>query len=455
MLCLIIAQSRASGIIGTRNEDSMEIDGRNTAPPDPRRRGGWLTLLGPGLLVAATGVGAGDLATASLTGSTLGVAVLWAVALGAFLKFVLNEGLARYQLATGQTLLEGAVLRLGWPVIVIFLPYLLLWSFFVGSALVSACGVATHALLPVFDDAVLGKRVFGTIASLVALVLVWIGGFRWFEKIMSVCIAVMFVTVLVTAVLLKPDWTSALRGLIWPTIPDLRGEGLRWTVALMGGVGGTLTVLAYGYWIREGGRVGGEHLRLCRIDLGVAYTATAIFGMAMVLIGGTIRTEGEGATLIVQLADRLREPLGQTGRWIFLIGAWGALFSSVLGVWQSVPYIFADFVSLVRHRTTSAARAPIDTRNLPYRTYLVLLAVVPLIALYGRHGFATLQKIYAIVGAFFMPLLALALLLLNGREQWVGTRYVNRAMTVVLLIAILLFFAWIGYTEARAGLGAG
>jgi len=35
------------------------------------------SIIGPGLLVAATGIGAGDLATASFAGSLLGTAVLW------------------------------------------------------------------------------------------------------------------------------------------------------------------------------------------------------------------------------------------------------------------------------------------------------------------------------------------------------------------------------------------
>ena len=90
-----------------------------------------LAVVGPGILVAATGVGAGDLATASFTGSALGLAVLWAVVLGAFLKFVLNEGLARWQLATGETLLEGAVDRFGRPVQWIFLGYLVSLVFLV------------------------------------------------------------------------------------------------------------------------------------------------------------------------------------------------------------------------------------------------------------------------------------------------------------------------------------
>ncbi|NNE71023.1 MAG: Nramp family divalent metal transporter, partial [Rhodothermales bacterium] len=100
------------------------------------------------MLVAATGVGAGDLATATFSGSQLGLAVLWAVVAGGLFKFTLNEGLARWQLATGSTFIEGAVRHLGKAVGWVFLPYLLLWSLFVGTALMGACGVALYAIVP-------------------------------------------------------------------------------------------------------------------------------------------------------------------------------------------------------------------------------------------------------------------------------------------------------------------
>src|SRR5690606_30533990 len=114
-------------------------NGRPHMPPAPnaapvKPRASLLAIIGPGLLLAATGVGSGDLATASIVGGMLGVGVLWAVLVGAFLKFVVTEGLARWQLASGETLLEGMVRRLGPIVVWLFLPYLLLWSFFVGSA---------------------------------------------------------------------------------------------------------------------------------------------------------------------------------------------------------------------------------------------------------------------------------------------------------------------------------
>ncbi len=56
----------------------------------------FLSIVGPGMLVAATGVGGGDLAAATFSGAKLGVAILWAVHLGAFFKFVLNESLTRW-----------------------------------------------------------------------------------------------------------------------------------------------------------------------------------------------------------------------------------------------------------------------------------------------------------------------------------------------------------------------
>jgi Mn2+/Fe2+ NRAMP family transporter len=406
-------------------------------------KAGWWTVLGPGLLVAATGIGAGDLATASFTGSILGTAILWAAVVGAFLKYVVTEGLARWQLATGDTLLEGVVRRIGRPVGWFFLPYLVIWSFFVASALMSACGVTLHAMIPLFDDPVHGKVVFGALASLVGLGLVLLGGYALFDKVMRVCIGVMFVTVIVTAVLLWPGTGQVLKGLVVPAIPDAGGQGLGWTVALMGGIGGTLTVLCYGYWIREEGRTGADFLKTCRIDLAAGYVITALFGVAMVIIGSTIEIEGRGATLLVRLSDQLVEPLGQAGKWLFLVGAAGAVFSSLLGVWQAVPYLFADTLGLLREDGKARADAAIDTRSPAYRGYLFALAIVPMAGLFW--SFQEIQKLYAVIGATFIPLLAIALLVLNGRADWVGERFRNRPATVVVLLATLAFFVWIGW----------
>jgi Mn2+/Fe2+ NRAMP family transporter len=408
----------------------------------PGRSVRFFAIIGPGLLVAATGVGAGDLATASLAGSFLGPAILWAALVGAFLKYVVTEGLARWQLATGDTLLEGVVRHFGPIAGWVFLPYFIFWSFFVASALMNACGVTLHAMIPVFDDARTGKIVFGALASLIGLALALKGGYALFDKVMRVCIGVMFVTVVVSAAFVWPGTGAVVSGILVPRIPDLDGQGLAWAVALIGGVGGTFTVLCYGYWIREEGREGTEALRTCRIDLGVGYLMTALFGVAMVIIGSTIEIEGGGATLLVDLSGRLAERLGPTGSWLFLIGAGGAVFSSLLGCWQAVPYLFADVWSLVRHRNGDGPdrRPGVDTASRPYRGYMLALAFLPMAGLFS--SFAEVQRFYAIVGATFIPLLALVLLILNGRAAWVGEKNRNKPLTAGVLVAILVLFSW-------------
>jgi len=404
-----------------------------------------ISIIGPGLLVAATGIGAGDLATASFAGSHLGIAVLWAALAGAFLKFVVNEGLARWQLATGTTLLEGMVQHFGRLSGWVFLAYLVFWSFFVASALMSACGVTLHALIPVFADARNGKIVFGILSSLIGAALVLIGGFPLFSRIMQVCIGLMFVTVVATAALLWPGTEAVLRGLFVPSIPNVDSGGLSWTVALMGGIGGTVTVLCYGYWIREANRAGRDELHACRLDLAIAYAVTALFGIAMVIIGSTIEIEGRGASLLVTLSDRLVENLGSTGRWVFLVGALGAVFSSLLGVWQAVPYLFADLWGLLREQGLEGQNGEtrVDTRSPAYRGYLAFIAILPMAGLF--RGFGEVQKFYAVVGAWFFPFLALTLLLLNGRSAWVGPANRNRPVTVAVLLGVLLFFGWIAW----------
>jgi len=52
--------------------------------------------------------------------------------------------------------------------------------------------------------------------------------------------------------------------------------------------------------------------------------------------------------------------------------------------------------------------------------------------------------VYAVTGALLFPVLALALLIFNGRSKWVGTDFVNRPLTVAALVVVLVFFTWIG-----------
>ena len=399
-----------------------------------------LRIIGPGILLAATGVGAGDLLTATLAGSEVGLSLLWAVAAGALLKWALSEGIARWQLATESTVLEGWVWKLGRWIQWLFLAYLLFFTIVVGGALVSACGVAGSGFL-LLGDATTSRIIWGVLHSAAGFLLVRYGSFRLFERLMSICIGIMFVTVVATVFLMSPDWPAVARGFV-PSIPE---QGTAWLVAVVGGVGGTVTLLSYGYWIREENRSGREGMRICRIDLAAGYIMTALFGFSVIIIGSRLEVTGQGATLALQLADQLALALGDWGRPFFLAGFWGAVFSSLLGVWQSIPFMFADFMDL-RRGVKPGVRSNADlSKSMAYRGYLTVLATVSLVFLWTP--VRQIQLLYGVIGALFLPLLGLTLLIMNNRERWVGSDFRSRWPENLILASGLLFFAWVAAIE--------
>lgn len=398
-----------------------------------------INAIGPAILLTATSVGAGDILTGSLAGAEGGTAVLWAVPAGVVLKWTLTEGIARWQMATGETLIEGWVTRLGRWIQWVFLAYLLLFALVTGGMLSSACGVAATGLLPIGSPQ--QSRLFWAVThSLAGLALIWFGGYGMLKRILAVCVGGMFATIVLTAFLLAPDWSAVGHGLI----PSFPASGSRWVVGLIGAIGGTMALISYGYWVREEGRTGAEGLRACRFDLLLSYSVIGVFGMAVVIIGSRVRVRGEGTELALLLAGQLEHSLGPAGFWVFLAGFWAAVFSALLGVWQSLPYLYADFVRLRR-----PVRVPVEglERSRAYRLFLIGLATVPLFLV--RWPVRQLQLAFGLTGALLLPLIAVTLLVMNNRNEWVGERFRASGVVNAVLVAALAFFAYAGWNEAR------
>ncbi|WP_421879002.1 Nramp family divalent metal transporter [Marinoscillum sp.] len=387
----------------------------------------FLSIIGPGLLVAATGVGAGDLATSALAGSVIGFTAISAIVLGGIIKFTLNEGLANWQLLSNETILETAMNRTNRVVRWLFLIYLMVWSFTVAVALMSATGASFYAIFPLADPK-MGKVIYGAGFSLIGFILVLVGGFSFFQKLMTGAVALMLLSVFYAAFSLDHSVGFSPTHLI----PDT--DDWSWYLAVMGGVGGTVTILCYGYWIREAGRTSKDRIQT-RVDLMTSYGITVLLGIAMVVIGSNVQVKGGGAGLLVSLSEVLDSQSGVLVGWFFRIGAFAAIFSSLLGVWQSVPYLFLDVMKGVMPNQVAAKKW--------YRIYLGCIAFIPLVGL--PLGFATMQKTYAITGALFVPMLAGVLLYLSMSDHRFKSGWGYKLLLVGILVLFLVLFTFTFY----------
>ncbi|MEE2708687.1 MAG: Nramp family divalent metal transporter [Gemmatimonadota bacterium] len=404
---------------------------RNAPPILKRPSPGIFAVIGPGIAVAATGVGAGDMIASTNAGVTFGTILLWTAVYGAVLKYVLTEGVARWQLATGTTLLEGWVERLGSWVQYVFLIYLILWSFIVGGGLLSACGLVGNAVFPSIS-----VGAWGVMHSLLGAGLVLLGRYSVFEKVMKVFIGFMFVSFLFSAWALKPSFGNIISGITWPSLPS---GSVTTVLSVLGGVGGSLTVLCYGYWIREAGREGAEWMKGIRIDVGTAYVLTGFFAVAVMILGAQIKPDAaNGANIVLAMADRLEVALGPVGRWALYLGFWAAVITSVLGVWQGIPYLFADFMALVKRLSREQRTELVQPHSPYYRAFLLFLTFPPMLLLLFDRPVA-IVLLYTVVGALFMPFLAATLLYMNSKEKWVGALKNGRLTNGLLILALLLF----------------
>jgi Mn2+/Fe2+ NRAMP family transporter len=256
--------------------------------------------------------------------------------------------------------------------------------------------------------------------------------------LMKVMIAVMFITIVGCALAVGSSAESLY------SMPGLPLDSLPLTLGLAGGVGGSVTMMVYGYWIEQKQWTDTSKLKLVRLDLGIAYTVTALLAFGAMLLASEVllpqNTKVEGQEGLIQMASMLQGSLGATGKWIFLVGFWGAAFSSLLGVMQGVPYLFADLVCCWRSHGQTKLDYDLAAHGPEYRGYLLFLALLPMGMLFFDKPI-WIVVMYAAVSALFLPILTAALLLMNNRGDWVGKANRNGWRTnIALTLAMALFF---------------
>ncbi|XVV36948.1 Nramp family divalent metal transporter [Streptomyces sp. CA-100214] len=417
--------------------ESGAAGGTDSAP----RKSSW-RYIGPGIVVAATGVGAGDLVATLIAGSNFGYTLLWAAVIGCLVKISLAEACGRWHLSTGTTLFEGWA-SLGRWTTWFFAIYAVIWGFVYGAAAMSSSALPLQALFPDVMD----LEWWGIACGLVGLVFVWFNKYNVFEKVMTVLVGVMFVVTVYLAIRVTPNLGDAFAGLL-PVLPDEKDSILN-TLGLIGGVGGTITLAAYGYWVNAKGWTNTGWMKVMRLDNRVAYATTGIFVIAMLFVGAELLHSANiaiasGDKGLIQLGDILEQQYGTATGKLFLIGFFATSFTSLIGVWHGVSLMFADFLARLRGEREARGDELASgrrERSWAFRAYLLWLTFPPIVLLFQDEPFR-LIIIYGVLGAAFMPFLALTLLwLLNSARtprEWRNGWLSNGMLTVAGLLFLVL-----------------
>jgi Mn2+/Fe2+ NRAMP family transporter len=423
--------------------NELSTPGISTIRPDaPRTWRARFAYIGPGIVLAAAGIGAADMVTALSGASAYGMGLLWAALVGVIVKFAITEAVGRLHLATGQTPMSS-LRTVGRWLPWVFLVFLAIIGLVYGAALGSVAGLAASAMfpaLPVTPTAIA--------LSVLAGIMVIVGRYGLFERLMMGFTILMFVGVIGTALAVIGHMEDP--GVLLSTLPPALPEGSIMTVlALIGGIGGSAGIAAYGYWVREKEWRSSIWLPIMRADSAISFGMVFLFVCAMTILGtgmlfGTGSSIG-GADGLAALANPIGDLLGGVPRVLFLVAFFFVVFSSIVGGYNGLSYLMADAIRVARGIPDEHADRHMATTSPAFRAFVCYCVVASAVIVFtGRP--VGLVMVYAIFGSLILPILAAALLWLLNRRS-VEPVYRNGIVSNIGLAGALALFGLLGIAQ--------
>ncbi|MEO8522036.1 MAG: Nramp family divalent metal transporter [Acidobacteriota bacterium] len=399
----------------------------------PRHFFATLRRIGPGMVLAASIVGSGELIATTTLGAQAGYTALWVVLLSCLVKPVIQAELGRYTIATGETGLEALnqvpgprAGRLNWLVwcwaVMVVATQLQVGAMYGGVAQVM------HLVVPAVPT---GAWVIVFFAITMALLLG--GGYARIERIAMVKVGLFTVITALAAVVLTrmPQFFS------WPAVADgLRFElppaGIGMAVAVFGITGvGAAELFMYPYWCVEKGYAqftgarapdgGWERrargwIRVMHFDIAVSMVIYTAATVAFYLLGaGVLHGMGlvpASADMIPVLSNLYTQTLGGWALGVFYIGAIATLYGTVFAATAAHSRLFADMCRLAGRFDADDLPRRLAARN----RFVVLLGLVPVALLFTVQAPVTMVMIGGIVQAVMLPVIGAGAIFLRHRR---------------------------------------
>ena len=448
-------------------DDPYVLDaGATEAPPASIWKG--LRRVGPGMVLAASIVGSGELIATTTLGAQVGFAALWIILVSCAIKPVVQGELGRYTIATGDTGLEGfnrlpgPRLGVNWLVwawgITVILTLLQVGGMYGGVAQV------LHLLVPsVSVNVWVGACLVLTIAVLFG------GGYERIEKLALVKVGFFsLLTVCAAAVLLRRPDAITTADLASGLSLQLPAAGLATAIAVFGmtGVGAT-ELVQYPYWCVEKGyaRFVGPRddsaawvarargwIRVMHLDitcsLGIYTLATVAFyllGAGVLNRMGIVPAERDTVQVLSQIYT---QTLGEWALWLFYAGAVVTLYGTIFASTAAHSRLFADAMHVAglyrRDDTRSRRRWRIR--------FLIALSVIPPVFYWFLESPVQMVLAGGLAQAAMLPLIGLAATYLRHQHLPAAIRPAP-ATTFALWVATLVMAGFATYYAAtRLGL---
>ena len=395
----------------------------------------YATRMGPAWIIAADASGPATLASLCIAGATYSYRMLWVVLLSVLFGATAQYMAARLGILEGRGIISTVKDRLGpvfgWVVTIDALLVTWLAALVLMNALSGVTALVTGIASPLWGCAY---------AVLLAAFLIK-GGYRWFERLCKLLVVFILAAFVTTIGMVDLSWSGIASGLV-PNLPGGMDSALM-MAAIMGGAV-HITIIGMHTYTTNAKGWGKDELKLAFFDNTVSMgLAFGLYSVIIFLVAAAVLHPNH---IIVKSATdaaiSLEPLLGKNAMRIFMLGLWGAAFSTLSPTILAGVYFFVDAMGWPLHRK--------DRRmNIAIAAGCALAAFGPFL----KGGFFLLLPLMLALGLCGTPLIIAIILYLLNKSAVVGE---EKNSPVLNMLGIITFgvtsFLALRFIASRIGM---
>lgn len=387
----------------------------------------WYNNIGPATLVAAAFIGPGTVTVCSLAGATHGYTLLWALTLSIIATVVLQEMSARLGIITQRGLGESIRSEISAPIAKSIAIVLVLTAIILGNAAYEAGNISGAVLgssvAPSMDTPTIKKGLTVTI-GLIAFIFLWVGKYKWLEKLLIALVLTMSISFVFAAIMSKPDITGIIKGAFLPSTPD---KSLLTIIGLIGTTVVPYNLFLHASLVKEKWN-SPEDLVAVRKDIYISIILGGLVSMAIVIVATNAQGEIKNA---VDMARGLESTLGSFAKYLIGIGLLAAGITSAITAPLAAAYAAKGIMGWED-----------DLRSNKFRmVWMVILAIGVTFSLLGWKPI-TVIKVAQVANGILLPVVACYLLWIVNRKglmgKYVNTKTQNILGTIIIIVTLVL-----------------
>lgn len=381
---------------------------------------------GPSTLVTAAFIGPGTLTVCTISGANFGYTLLWVLLFATIATIILQEMTARLGLITQNGLGEAIRSQIANPIAKASAIILVFTAIIIGNAAYEAGNIS---------GAVLGiSGIFGTdipwalLIGFTSFAILFIGRVHIIERILIALVILMSVVFIITAVLVKPDFSSILHGFFVPSLTDKN------QLAILGLIG--TTIVPYNLFLHASSVSQkwkkAEELKDLQKENGVAIGLGGLISMAIVITSAAT-IFGKGVSGINDMALQLEPLLGSWAKYFLALGLFAAGISSAITAPLAAAYTARGIFGWNP-----------DFKSLKFRAvWIFILMTGTLFSMLGYKPIEVIQ-VAQVANGVLLPIIVFFLIYLCNKRSllnnYVNKGWQNALASLVILVSIIISF---------------